>query len=161
MMISRADQGEFGNWAIIMYSQLVKELIRWDKCQKNMIKGITKKGCMPYAIVLKILFQKWFSLEGAKSHEKKKHADQSQEDKRRRDTTREMFIKNKRPLNLTHIFHQKEKHLETRTTKIAVLMFQFNDDDGRETLQKKQRRQEDTTMKGNINPQQVIELLRK
>ncbi len=26
-----------------MYFRLVKELIRWDKCQKNMIKGTTKK----------------------------------------------------------------------------------------------------------------------
>jgi len=32
MMISRADHGEFVNWATIMYSQLVKELIRWEKC---------------------------------------------------------------------------------------------------------------------------------
>jgi hypothetical protein len=52
MMISRADHGKFGNWAIIMYSQLIKELIRWDKCQKIMIEGIIKrepkKRCMPF-----------------------------------------------------------------------------------------------------------------
>jgi hypothetical protein len=37
MMISRIDHGEFVNWVAIMYSQLVKELIKWEKCQKNMI----------------------------------------------------------------------------------------------------------------------------
>ncbi len=26
-----------------MYCQLVKELIRWEKCQKNMIEGIAKR----------------------------------------------------------------------------------------------------------------------
>jgi hypothetical protein len=43
MMIFRANHGESINWATIMYSQLVKELIRWDKCQKNMIEGTTKR----------------------------------------------------------------------------------------------------------------------
>jgi hypothetical protein len=43
MMISRADHGESVNWAIIMYFQLVKELIRWERCQKNMIEGTTKR----------------------------------------------------------------------------------------------------------------------
>lgn len=40
-------------------------------------------------------------------------------------------------------------------------MSQIDDDEEKETLQKKQIRQEDTTMRGNINPQQTIELLRK
>jgi hypothetical protein len=31
MMISKAN-GESINWVAIMYSQLVKELIRWEKC---------------------------------------------------------------------------------------------------------------------------------
>ncbi len=31
-MIFRTDHGVFVNWATIMYSQLVKELIRWEKC---------------------------------------------------------------------------------------------------------------------------------
>jgi hypothetical protein len=43
MMIAKANHGEFVNWATIMYFQLVKELTRWDKCQKNMIEGTTKK----------------------------------------------------------------------------------------------------------------------
>ncbi len=43
MMIFKIDYGEFINWATIMYSQLVKELIKWEKCQKNMIEGITKR----------------------------------------------------------------------------------------------------------------------
>jgi len=43
MMISRVDHGKFINWVAIMYSQLVKELIRWEKCYKNMIEGITKR----------------------------------------------------------------------------------------------------------------------
>jgi hypothetical protein len=42
---------------------------------------------------------------------------------------RERFIKNKRPLNPTHISPKKEKQLETKTTIRAVLMFQFNDDE--------------------------------
>jgi hypothetical protein len=32
MMIFRIDHGEFVNWVVIMYSRLVKELIRWEKC---------------------------------------------------------------------------------------------------------------------------------
>ncbi len=59
MMIT-IDHGEFVNWAIIMYFLLVKELIRWDKCQKNMIEGITKrlpkKDVCHFAIVLEVLF---------------------------------------------------------------------------------------------------------
>jgi hypothetical protein len=51
-----------------MYSQLVKKLIRWEKCQKNMIEGRTKreakKDVYHYAIVLDIIFQKWFPLKG-------------------------------------------------------------------------------------------------
>jgi len=43
MMIYRANHGEYVNWAAIMYFQLVKELIRWEKCKKNMIKGVAKK----------------------------------------------------------------------------------------------------------------------
>jgi len=43
MMISIVNHGESINWAAIMYSQLVKELIRWEKCYKNMIEGITKR----------------------------------------------------------------------------------------------------------------------
>ncbi len=34
MTISRIDHGESINWATIMYSQLVKELIRWEKIKK-------------------------------------------------------------------------------------------------------------------------------
>jgi len=33
MMISKVNHGDLVNWATIMYSQLVKELIRWEKCQ--------------------------------------------------------------------------------------------------------------------------------
>jgi len=44
MMTSTLNCGEFVNWATIMYSQLVKELIKWEKCQKNMIEGTTKRG---------------------------------------------------------------------------------------------------------------------
>ncbi len=35
MMISKTNHGEFVNWATIMYFQLVKDLIRWEKCQKK------------------------------------------------------------------------------------------------------------------------------
>jgi hypothetical protein len=41
---------------------------------ENMIKGTTKKDVCHFAIVLKVLFQKWFPLKGAKSQEKKKEA---------------------------------------------------------------------------------------
>jgi hypothetical protein len=51
-----------------MYSQLVKELIKWDKCQKNMIEGTTKKelkkDVFHFAIILEVMFQKWFQLKG-------------------------------------------------------------------------------------------------
>jgi hypothetical protein len=60
MMISRVDNGEFVNWAPIVYSQLVEELIRWDKCQKNMIEGITerkpKNDVCHSTIVLEVMF---------------------------------------------------------------------------------------------------------
>ncbi len=53
-----------------MYFQLVKELIKWEKCQQNMITGTTKrepkKDVCHSAIILKVLFQKWFPLEGTK-----------------------------------------------------------------------------------------------
>jgi hypothetical protein len=52
---------------------------------------------------------------------------------------RERFIKNKRPLNLTHIFPKKEKQLQFNTTKRAVLISQPDDDEEKETLQKNQR----------------------
>jgi hypothetical protein len=40
-------------------------------------------------------------------------------------------------------------------------MYQSNDDEERETLQKRQRRQEDIAMRGSINPQHVAKLLKK
>ncbi len=43
MMISKVDYKKFVNWVAIMYFQLVNELIRWDKCQKNMIKRTAKR----------------------------------------------------------------------------------------------------------------------
>jgi hypothetical protein len=43
MMISKVDHGKFVNWAAIMYFQLVKEFIKWEKCQKNIIDGTTKR----------------------------------------------------------------------------------------------------------------------
>ncbi len=73
----------------------------------------------------------------------------------------ESFIKNKRPLNPTHICLKKEKQLKIRTTNKTILMSQFNDDEERNTQQKRQRRYENVVMKGNIDPQQVAELLRK
>jgi hypothetical protein len=70
MMISRLDHGKSINWVVIMCFQLVKELIRWERCHKNMIKGITKrepkKDVCHSAIVLEVMFQKWFPLKGAK-----------------------------------------------------------------------------------------------
>jgi hypothetical protein len=35
MMISRTHHGEFVDWATIMYSQLVKELIKWENVKKT------------------------------------------------------------------------------------------------------------------------------
>jgi hypothetical protein len=75
MMISRANHGKYVNWVAIMYFQLVKELIKWEKWKKNMIEVKTKrkqkKDVCHFAMVLKILFQKWFPLKGAESQEKK------------------------------------------------------------------------------------------
>jgi hypothetical protein len=73
---------------------------------------------------------------------------------------RERFIKNKRPLNLAYIFPKKKKQPETMTTRKTILMSKF-DDEERETLLKRQGRQEDIAMKGSINLQQAIKLLRK
>jgi hypothetical protein len=41
--------------------------------------------------------------------ERKKPTKHLQEEKRRRDSLKERFIKNKRPMNPTHIFLKKEK----------------------------------------------------
>ncbi len=55
------------------------------------------------------MFQKWFPLKGIETQEKKKQAEQPQEDKRKRESLRGSFIKNKRPLNPTLISLKKEK----------------------------------------------------
>jgi hypothetical protein len=60
-------------------------------------------------IVLKVLFHKWFPIQGVKPQKKKKHTKQPQEDRRRKQTLRERFIKNNRPLNLD-IFLPKRKN---------------------------------------------------
>jgi len=83
------------------------------------------------------MFQKWFPLKGVESHERKKHAKQPQEDKRRRDSLRERFIKNKRLLNPMHISPKKEQQPKTRTTRITILMSLFDDDEEKKTLQKR------------------------
>jgi hypothetical protein len=52
-----------------MYSQLVKELIRWEKGLKKNDRGNNqkrpKKDVCHSTRVLEILFFKWFPLEGA------------------------------------------------------------------------------------------------
>jgi tRNA A22 N-methylase len=40
----------------------------------------------------------------------------------RKETLRERFIKNKKPLNVAHLFPKKEKQLKTRITKRTILM---------------------------------------
>jgi len=40
-------------------------------------------------------------------------------------------------------------------------MSQYDDDEERETLLKRQKRQEDITMRGSVNPQQVVKLIKK
>jgi hypothetical protein len=75
MMISKADHGKFVNWATIMYYQLVKEFIKWGKCQKNIIEGTTKrepKKICHFIIVLEVLFLKWFLMQGAEPLKKNK-----------------------------------------------------------------------------------------
>jgi hypothetical protein len=75
MMISIVDNGKFVKWVAIVYSQLVEELIQWDKCQKNMIEKTTKRepknDVCHYAVILEVMFHKWFPL-GVK---KKKRAE--------------------------------------------------------------------------------------
>jgi hypothetical protein len=60
MMISKANHWKSMNWATIMYFQLVKKLIKWDICQKNMIEGTAKrepkKDVCHYVIILEVLF---------------------------------------------------------------------------------------------------------
>jgi len=64
-------------------------------------------------------------------------------------------------LNRTHISPKMDKQLETMTTRRLVMMSQSDDDEERKTLHKRQRRQEDIAMRGSINLQQTIELLKK
>jgi hypothetical protein len=68
------------------------------------------------------LFGKWFLVKGIEPQEKKKQSEQPQEEKRRKETMRERFINNKRPLNNANIYLKKGKELETRTLKRIVLM---------------------------------------
>jgi hypothetical protein len=67
-MISIVDHGKSINWATIMYFQFVMELMRWEKCEKKMIDGTTKrkpkKDVCRSAVVQEVLFQKWFPIEG-------------------------------------------------------------------------------------------------
>jgi hypothetical protein len=44
MVISIIDHGKSINWGTIMYYQLVKELIKWEKCQQNMIEEHPKEN---------------------------------------------------------------------------------------------------------------------
>jgi hypothetical protein len=64
MMISRAHHGKSVNWVAIMYSQLVKEFFKWEKCQKYMIEETTKrkqkKDVCHSTIVLKVMFHNGF-----------------------------------------------------------------------------------------------------
>jgi len=56
---------------------------------------------------------------------------------RKKNTMKERFIKNKRPLNPAHIFPTNDKQPKTRTTRRVVLMFKFNDDEEKEILLKR------------------------
>jgi hypothetical protein len=71
MMISKVDHRKFVNWAIIMYFQLVKELIRWEKCQENTIERIAKrepkKDVCHSTIILEVMFQKWFPIKRSRT----------------------------------------------------------------------------------------------
>ncbi len=80
-----------------------------------------KRVVCHFAIVLEVLFHKWFPVQRAKPQEKKKQTKQPHEDMRRKETLRERFKKT-RPLNHAHIFLRKDKQLETRTTKREILM---------------------------------------
>jgi hypothetical protein len=59
-----------------MYFRLVKKLIKWEKCQNNIIEGIAnrepKNDVCHFIIVLEVVFQKWFLIQGVKLQEKKK-----------------------------------------------------------------------------------------
>jgi hypothetical protein len=63
--------------------------------------------------------------------------EQPQQDKGRKGTLKERFIKNMRPLNLTNISSQKEKQLKTRIIRRVVMMSYFDDDEEREILLKR------------------------
>ncbi len=73
---------------------------------------------------------------------------------------RERFIKNKKPLNFAYISFKKEKQPKTKTIRKVVMMSQSNDDEEREILWKRQRKQKDIAMKGNINLQHATKLLK-
>jgi hypothetical protein len=76
MMISKADHGKFVNWAIIMYSQMVKKLIKWEKCQENTIEGTakrdSKKDVCHSTIILEVIFQKWFPIKRSRTIKEEK-----------------------------------------------------------------------------------------
>ncbi len=42
-MNSKIYHGESANWVAMLYPQLFKKLIRWEKCQKNMIEKMAKR----------------------------------------------------------------------------------------------------------------------
>jgi hypothetical protein len=57
-----------------------------------LIEGIAKrehkKDVCHSAIILEVLFQKWFPIKGIEPHEKKKQSQQPQEEKMRKETMR-------------------------------------------------------------------------
>ncbi len=75
MMISKENHGEYVNWATIMYSQLVKKLIKWEKCKKNMIKGTTKRELnffMPICHSFRSSISEMVSIRRSKATKEKK-----------------------------------------------------------------------------------------
>jgi hypothetical protein len=78
-----------------------------------------------------------FPLKATKLQKKKKQTKHPQEGKKRKETLRGRFIKNKRLLNPTHISLEKDKQPKTKTTRRIVMMSQSNDDGEREILLKR------------------------
>ncbi len=122
MMMSKVYHGKSINWVAIMFSQLVKELIKQEKCQKNMIEGIAKrelkKDVCHSARVLEVNFKRGFHQQ-EQSHRRKEVARAKGGHEKKREF-KERFIKNKRPLNPTCISLKKEKQPNIRINRKAI-----------------------------------------
>ncbi len=101
----------------------------WRNCQER-----AQKGCMPFCYHYKNFVSEMVSSQRSiTTWEEEGEQVATWRKEEEKDFEGEVH-KNKRPLNLAHIFPKKAKEPETRTTR---KLSQFDDDEEKETLLKR------------------------